>query len=172
MRKGRAGLLSVFAALAALSLPVHAETYLATFTSGRLKPVRGSNIPGIPGVKHWTLTLYSSTPFPAYFCCSWTGKYTFSDGVDTLKSLTSEGFTVQAGYPYVNYSTDGSGNITSWYARTNMPNPTTNTYYSWFVYANFEGDNDAGVVFQALPGGETTEQDEGLPASAVFLTKP
>ncbi len=172
MRNTALGLAIILSCVACFPRPAGAKTYLATFTTFRLKPVPHSGIPGIPGVKRWTLTLYSSTPFPSGFCCNWTGKYTFSDGVDSLKSLTNQGFTVQNGYPYVNYGTDGSGKITSWYVRTNMPNATANTYYSWLVYSNFEGQSDAIVVFQTLPNGMTTEEVEGLPATAGFSTKP
>ncbi len=149
-----------------------AKTYVLTLTTQALKRCKDSG-PGISGVTKLTVSFYSSTPFPASYDGAYPAMYSFSDGVDTLASLTNAGFTVQYGYPFLYYGTDGSGKkITSWYIRTNMPNDTDNNYYSWSFSSNFEGESGGGIVFQTLPAGKTTAQDCGLPASAKFSTAP
>ena len=132
----------------AIPLAAQAQTYVATFQSGPLAPNPGFK--GIKGATHLTLTLYSKKPFAAGFCCSWTGKYDFSDGKDTLKSLIAKGYTVQNGYPYVDFGTDGNGNITSWYIRMNMPSSLTGrpNYYGFVGNYNFQGNmNEMDVAF-------------------------
>jgi len=160
------------AIFASMNLAAQAKTYVATFTTGGLRPTCGA--PGIAGVTRLRFYLYSTKPFQANFHGTWTGRYGFFDGINTLGSLTKQGYSVQGGYPFVIYDTDDAGNITDWYIRTNMPNDTVQTginYYSFIAYSNYEGDNGADVVVQNDLTGQTYGLNCGLPQSASFSTK-
>lgn len=151
----------------------NATTYVLTITSKTLTHCSGD--PGIRGVKKLITTFYSSAPFPSSFQGYYNAPYNFSDGVNTLTSLTNEGYTPTYGeYPILDYTENPrTGKISGWSYEIFMSTETDDFYQAG-------GDNQSGAtgtvtIYEGNAAGTTGAAcgtTAKAAASAVFSTQP
>jgi len=123
-------------------LAAQAQTYVAKLESGPLSPLTNG---GVPGVTHLTITLKSSQPFQSGVEGAWTGEYDFSDGYNTLKSLTASGFAPVQGAPEFEIIYNQSGKVTGWFFRTLMAKAATHKSYEIIGEYNIDGSGHSGT---------------------------
>ena len=123
-------------------LAARAQTYVGRFESGPLAPFTNG---GVPGVTHLTITLKSSQPFQSGVEGAWTGEYDFSDGYNTLKSLTAAGFAPVQAAPTFEVVYDQSGKVTGWFFRILMARAGTNKTYQMIGEYDIDGSGHAGT---------------------------
>ena len=126
-------------------LAAQAQNYIAKLESGPLSPFTNG---GVPGVTHLTITLEGSQPFQSGVEGPWTGEYDFSDGFNTLKSLTAAGF-IAAQPPGFEIVYDPSGKVTGWFFRNLYAKAGTRETYEIIGEYDLDGSghtNTCGVI--------------------------
>jgi hypothetical protein len=145
-----------------LPLTAHARTYIATFESGPLTPFTNG---GVPGVTQLTMKLDSSAPFQSGVEGVWNGKYNFSDGANSLKSLIAQGFKTEEGSPVVEVVLDKAGKVTGWFFHTTMKNRTVHAVYDLVGEYDIDGSGHVDTCGVSL-GTKQFDQSslgDGLP---------